>query len=288
MASKRMGLLLFLYWCASSFAEVRFVVLSTIHSGTTWYSEMMNNMPGIACGLEEMSSIGMSKAERHAMSVKEWGVAAQKAFERVQSRRPGSSLVGFKVMYYQLPRAEIFQTWLVVHKIAVIHLIRGASILIPNNIRNEARSAGVRMDHHGRRLFYVNSDATVARIRAVSAPKVLREADLKWVKRHEIEVEAWRMRLHSNLRLWVHEIYYEHLLGPWSRATFELSSSFLHLANNTGNITSPKSISHRVHNMTCAMRLANWEDKKAVFKGTRTFHFCKSLDDYGEVEDKNY
>ena len=65
------------------------------------------------------------------------------------------------------------------------------------------------------------------------------------------------MRLHSNLRLWVHEIYYEHLLGPWSRATFELSSSFLRLANNTGNITSPKSISHRVHNMTCAMRLAN-------------------------------
>lgn len=67
------------------------------------------------------------------MSFEEWEVAAQKAFAQVQAQRPGSSIVGFKVMYYQLPSAKVFQTWLMVHKVAVIHLIRGASILIPNN-----------------------------------------------------------------------------------------------------------------------------------------------------------
>ena len=142
------------------------------------------------------------------------------------------------------------------------------------------------MDHPQRRLFYVNSDATAARIRASSVPKVLGEADLKWVKRHETEVEAWRMRLRSNLRLWAHEVYYEHLLGPWSSATFKLALRFLHLANNTGKIEIPNSISHRVHKMTCAKRLANWEDKEAMFTHTRTYHFCRGLDSYGEVEDK--
>lgn len=110
---------------------------------------------------------------------------------------------------------------------------------------------------------------------------------VNWVRKKESAVHRWRGLLAGVARLWSLEVRYESLLGPHKGKTLHVTRSFLQAAahkyvNEHGGSTQGSlehtPISVRVHEATCAKRIANWDKHKDLFVGTETLHVCDILD----------
>ena len=203
-------------------------------------------------------------------------------------------------MYDQvtLPPAE-FAEWLVERGVAVLHLVRGATLLRPSPTKREARLTGVVARATKRRLlFRITSRADAEKIQAVSKKLHLNATGPSglawwrhWVQAQERSVGDWRKLIAADARVWSHELRYEQLLGPHKRSALTLAKSFLQQRHDdddddgdplstpqqpSADTNLPRSV--RVHKRTCSDRIADWPTHRVNFIGTETLRACDALD----------
>lgn len=122
----------------------RFLLFSTQRSGSTWLCSLLNAQDGAMCGIpklryELMMEYSGLRAAHKVFSQTQWEKDADKYFQRLRDAQNQSgsrlsnkqSAIGFKLQYDQVaPDHERFVDYLQRNNIAIIHLVREASILI--------------------------------------------------------------------------------------------------------------------------------------------------------------
>jgi LPS sulfotransferase NodH len=116
---------------------VRFVLLSTQRSGSTWVVEMLNSHPQVTCygalflpeGRGEQPAgaqmpyfydlMERDGTSRLALPARSWRFASS-----VFANTQGGAAVGFKLMYSQFKHVPWVLAYLALHRVRIIHLVR--------------------------------------------------------------------------------------------------------------------------------------------------------------------
>lgn len=258
-----------------------FLILTTQHSGSDWFSEQLNARSDIACDLESLIELDRMRL-KEPPTWGDWQQQCMEALEEARSKaasRKHAAAAGFKLMYSQVRHDPYnFTSWLVEKNISVLHLVREASLLRLNDVRHEA----ARVAQVGRSLYSVKNSSMIQELRTAFAPRAYTPASIRGVV-HNLEkpVLMWRGLLHESHRLHHHEVHYERLLSVSTAAEeFSAALSFLGASPEDAHpiiATDENGISMRIHPPTCDQRITNWSQLKSAINGTMTYRACEFL-----------
>ncbi|GKY91271.1 hypothetical protein MPSEU_000099600 [Mayamaea pseudoterrestris] len=211
----------------------RAILLSSQDSGSGWLKSVLDGVDGVSFQGERM--IGYSYQSNEKWLKTSWTKYQRQLEEAFGSRETkGLQLVGFKLMYDQLPQPLLgdFAEWLNDNEIYVIHLRRRAVILqISSHVQKiQAMLSGSMKEDHVRKKKMV-----------VQYPKVQFDAEKSVAKVNRLEKnqQAFAQYLHVHApKAPQFELWYELLDGPHKNKWFNALFAFLELDTKMTDIES--------------------------------------------------
>lgn len=179
----------------------------------------------------------------------------------------GQSAIGFKLMYDQVTDHGKFVYYLKRNDIAVIHLVREASVLIlASTLQTNLKAMHM-------------TNATEAELSQRETPAViLNTKSIKAnVRAMEKETAYWvnRLKYHADIKYYY--VSYEQMLSPF--ATDHLGSISTFLTGHSSKTSAARlSVLNKLHESTCHERIANFPEVEAAIRGTNALQACKYLD----------
>jgi LPS sulfotransferase NodH len=114
-------------------SRVKFVVLTSSRTGSTWLIDLLNRQPGVVAHgelfLDEpRTSPALSSRPDHERFIEVHAYAGiarpRRVFSYLQSLYDPPKTVGFKLMYGQLRRYPEVLAYLAFHRVRIVHLVR--------------------------------------------------------------------------------------------------------------------------------------------------------------------
>ena len=241
---------------------IRFVLLSTQRSGSTWVVDMLNSHPHVTCYGALFLPEGRGPQPAGAQMPYFYDLIEQEGTSRIQQpyrgwrfvnsvfrTTQGGKAVGFKLMYSQFKYVPWLLLYLTLKRVRVVHLVRSNKL---DHVIS-AESARLRGQFHQRAGEHVENPPV-----RLDPNKILDR--LLW---EETKIERAR-RILSILRVPVHEVTYEHLVQTPAR--YDDILGFLGTDPNQGELTT----SFRKWNRRgYEESVANFEELRAALSGTR-------------------
>ncbi len=254
---------------------VRFIILSTQRSGSTWLVESLTSHPSVVCHGElfiqrprqptpPWGARGASVFEAYRSSLpwyrRRSAAAVSRYLDGIYSFPPGVVAVGFKLMYGQLEHHPALMGELRQRSVRVVHLLRSNAL----DVIISKRAAAARGLHH----LPVEEPVPVTRLQldAARLPGQL--------ERQEREQRKGR-RLLERLQLPTHDVEYETLLAG-SSALAEVLEFLGVPAGDVG------SLSPRIQRILSRRREETIENFDAVTRALRGTRYERYLGQGGD------
>ena len=181
---------------------VKFVVLATQRSGTTWVTSVLNGFPGVTAHGElllpqprsELRGWNPDSTYPRFIEVGTEGRSIRpfSLFSYLNSLYGGTETVGFKLMYSHVRMYPEVALYLISHRISAIHLIRRnvLDIVLSQAVRAELGAAHLRVGEKAPEALKVrlDPDQLIPRLERIGKNQVLFRRLLSLAKLRHIEV----------------------------------------------------------------------------------------------------
>ena len=217
---------------------------------------------------------------RQARSVPfdEWVGEAERRLALVADEYPTAAAHGFKLMYNQIPiwlRPQ-FAEWVRSERIAVIHLVREATLeTAASEIAAQAATDGGTMHTHDGSVAEQTMDDQPVRLEPSQWTQLVREAE---------EMTGWWHRFLIDTAGdygGYHQLTYESLIGAGRDAAIGAALTFLHSpgvwTQERWPIQIPKDELLEMHPSGCTDRIVDYPAVRRAIAGTRTAKACDAL-----------
>lgn len=258
-----------------------FLILTTQRSGSTWTCSLFNAMENVTCSSRRSEQMlhymSYSNNTVGNMSWGDWLAEFTRGYERTSQEAAAAGqhagLLGWKLMYNQIPAHLLVQFFRMLRdrRIAVVHLVREASVMRLVSLSDVVRRGGV---YHA---------LTKERRDPVRLPKatLLRSQLLETVTRMEalVDTHADLLRVHGVIH---HRLSYELLIGC---SKLELvRSAVWALGGAVGRIAMDRVEYVALGLYRCGERIANLEEVTRFLSRTRSVHWCRVLDEIASAD----
>lgn len=279
-----------------------FLLLTTQRSGSTWTCQVLSAQRNVSCGIPKNESVTGSLAEllmqftvdrfgnlwkkkraASTLTFGEWRDAADKAFDAVAAASPSgaSGAIGWKLMYNQVPDHLIDEVarWISRRRIAVIHLVREASVLRLASLEQASKQA----------VHHVTDPRRAQALASGATPVALPDSVARQVRELERVDGAWRALLERGLRNRESEaryryVAYEELVGARSHDALTGAVRFLTGVDPGTSVSLPEHHQlQQIHDGRCSHRIKDWEHLRSVLENTRTAEACDALEQLDAV-----
>ena len=217
-------------------------------------------------------------ASRRARSVPfdEWVGEAERALALVAHEYPAAAAHGFKLMYNQIPiwlRPQ-FGEWIRRERIAVIHLVREATLeTAASEIAAQNAADGGTMHTHDGAVAEQTMDDQPVRLELSQWTQLVTEAE---------SMTGWWDRFLSDTagsHGGYHRLTYESLIGAGRDDAISAALRFLNpeWTQERWPIQTPKDELLEMHPSGCTDRIVDYEEVRRAIAGTRTAKACDAL-----------
>jgi len=255
------------------------LVFTSFCSGSQFSVTTLNTIEGINFGHEEMVNISLNAKLRQHISWPEYRSQLDNAFHRVSQISPNPSIVGFKLMFDQVPPHLFrqFGAWLNEESVVVIHLRRAAALQLASHMQKveRGRKTGKVIGH------YYHKTA----VSTLHVPKKLPvEPAYHWIKLLEENQNYFAsfLRVHASCAA-VFEVQYEELDGPMTERWVDAIVAFFGLPVPWEKKRYFSDVPVKVGSSQCSDRLDIFNEDYTELEGLVSREICLKLKNRRDV-----
>lgn len=267
---------------------IKYLLISTQRSGSTFLCGLLN-LSQVVCGMKDeareqnttyrsemmfkYSRLLIGTARHAQITWHDWHTSMDKAFQLVEQSEPDKSIIGFKLLYDQVPMhlRQHFFRYLETYNIFVIHLVREATVL---SIASATQLVNG---------IWTTSNKELAKD-VTRQTKLVSFSDEVWVnlvKETENIHHYWTTNLENSVKHKYVFVSYEKLITTDRNISITELLSFLSPGYNllASDVEFLKiDPIERLHESTCSSRVANYSHIHDLLYNTSTIKACDYLE----------
>lgn len=276
----------------------KYILLSTQRSGSTWTCSQISLQDGISCGGNvnkgpAEKGLGIKNTElmmkynnqlkSHNVSWDVYEESLDKAFEISCAYASSDSVVGFKLMYNQIPDVFVssepgpFGRYLQTHNVSVVHLVREAKILQLASLYSKRTQ-----NNDAVKKLWHTKDKNLVEIFRNESKMPWTEGTIAKVQNFEREGMRWDTFVRSLTSVPYHYLSYEDMvIDKEAQLANVIAFLFLPAKTNLPSVRSSTTLL-QMHETGCAARVANYTGftKDERVSESSTVRACDKLERY--------